>query len=55
MGITPKDVADLDQANKTIVDTFPKFWWGLYKENMDAGFTETQALELVVAFIQRPT
>lgn len=51
MMATPKQISDFDQATKQMVDSFPDFWWSLFKECMDLGFTRAEALELVKAQI----
>lgn len=51
MTLNPKDVADFDQASKAIIDGFPVLWWGLYKGCVDQGFTEGQAIALVMTYI----
>lgn len=47
MGITPEEIAEMDQSTQLMVDTFPGLWWGLFKGCTDRGFTREEALELV--------
>lgn len=44
---TPEQIADMDQAMKVMIDTYPVFWWGLFSNCVDEGFTREEALELV--------
>lgn len=51
---TPEQLAEIDQANKIISDTFPGLWWDLYSGCLYRGFDEVQALELVKEYIRKP-
>jgi len=43
--------AQLDQDMAAIIDVFPPLWRGLFVQLCKEGFTESQAMELVKAYI----
>lgn len=47
--------AMLDQAKAEIEEVLPGMWWGLYNGCVKEGFTELQAIDLVKAFIRKPS
>ena len=49
--MSPKDFAELDQ-NKTIVtDYLSSVWWSLFTKLRSEGFTEEQAMRLVLEYV----
>jgi hypothetical protein len=46
-----KERAEFDQAQATLVETFPPLWRGLYRNCMEVGFSEEEAMELVKTYI----
>ena len=48
---SPKFRADLDQSMAMIADTFPPLWRRLYFNMTCEGFTEDQAMRLLIAYI----
>ncbi len=49
--MTPEKQAELDQAVAQISDNLASLWWRLFSECKERGFTETQALALVIQHI----
>lgn len=49
---THKDVADLEQNQALVADLLPPFWWRLYNNSIESGFTEDQAFCLLQTYIQ---
>ncbi len=49
--LDPKVAAETAQSIAAVSEMFPPMWWGLYKGNLDQGFTESQSLSLVKTFI----
>jgi hypothetical protein len=49
--LKPHEIAGMDQNNQLIVDTYPAFWWGLYKGCREQGFTDSQAFALVQTWV----
>jgi len=45
---------NVDQQLANIRDNLPRLWWALYEGCKDTGFTDEQALRIVIAFIQKP-
>lgn len=45
--ITPRDIANADQAGKFLVDHLPAIYWGLFKNLVKEGFHNREALEIV--------
>lgn len=46
-----KKQAETDQAIASVGYLYPSLWWNLYQGCKDKGFSETQAMELVKAYI----
>ena len=56
--MTPEKVAALDQAAATLVDYYPTLWWNLFKNLKGKGFTEEQAMIILLKYVYasvRPT
>jgi hypothetical protein len=51
MSLDPRESAKMDQALAAVTEIFPPLWHGLYVRLIRQGFNETQALELVKAYI----
>jgi hypothetical protein len=51
--VTVPDRAQLDQHLANLRDNLPAFYWALYTGSVDKGFTAEQAMQIVVAFIQK--
>ena len=51
--INPKMQSDMDQAMAAMVEMFPPAWRGLYLGLVREGFTEEQAMRLLMAFITK--
>lgn len=52
--LDPKTRAELDQAAEGILELYPRLWRRMYLKLVKEGFSEAQALLLVIAFIQKP-
>lgn len=46
--------SEIDQELAQMRDFFPKVWWALYQGSKHEGFTDIQALQLVMAYIKKP-
>lgn len=46
-----KKLREYDEAQTFLVDRFPSLWKGLFRNCVKEGFTETQAMDLVKAYI----
>lgn len=42
---------EMDQARTTLIDHYPKMWKGLYAGLIEEGFTEQQALVILLTYI----
>ncbi len=49
--LNPDIRAELEQDQAFLVEALPPLWWGLYKNCIEEGFTNTDALSLVETFI----
>ena len=49
--LDPKQRAEIDQANATLKEMLPPLWWALYKGCLKEGFTEYQAMSIVIAYV----
>ena len=47
-----KAMADWSQAIAGLTEMCPPMWWGLFKGCKEQGFTDEQAMRLVIAFIK---
>lgn len=45
---------EVEQGLAELKETFPAYLWAMYEGSMEVGFTERQAMEIVVATIQKP-
>lgn len=54
MTITPKDIAEADQVFASMTKLWPGHWRAMYLAFVEEGFSETQAMELLKAYIQKP-
>ncbi len=52
MGAEPWERAKLDQAMAELADTLPTMWWSLFDSCVKTGFSQDQAMRLVVEFIR---
>ena len=50
--LDPKKIAELDQAQKMIVETYPPLLGGLHKGFIETGFNEEQAFELILVYME---
>ena len=50
--LDPKQIAEWSQAVATLAEICPPMWWGLFKGCKEEGFTDDQAMQLVVAFMK---
>lgn len=51
--MTPLELlAALDQSNKTVIDTMPPFWWGMFEGLRQQGFTTDQSMQLLITYIK---
>jgi hypothetical protein len=49
--LSGKTRSEIDQANTFMIEYMPPLWKGLYLGMMSEGFTEDQAMRLLVAYI----
>ena len=47
-------VAEMDQAIALLGDQLPRMWRSIYEGCLDSGFTEPEAMRMILAYIQRP-
>lgn len=50
---TPKDVAEVDQANKWIESTLPGHWWRIFTACREEGFDDEQSLRILLKYLGR--
>ena len=50
----PKQKHEHEQSLAFVAETCPRLWYGLYTRCIEEGFTQEQAMTLVVAFIKTP-
>ena len=48
----PDELAKFDQAAKLLADTMPTMLHGLYQKCVEQGFTETQAMQIVLKYME---
>ena len=46
-----RDLHDMDQSATFVIDNFPRLWFGLYRQCMEEGFSETQSMSLVKVYM----
>jgi len=49
--LDPKEVAAFDQGQAFLLEMLPPVLWGLYANSIKVGFTEEQAMRIVLAYI----
>lgn len=49
--MNPEEVAKYDQSAAFIAENYPVMWWGIYKKLLEAGFNESQAMDLLKTYI----
>lgn len=49
--LDPKKIAEIDQAAAMLVETLPTMLHGLYKGCLEQGFTEPQAMSIVLKYL----
>ena len=49
--LTPKQIADGDQAFKLLAETLPAFWRSIFVNLVSEGFSEEQSMELLKHYI----
>lgn len=53
MKITPELVSEVDGGFKAMSDMLPPHWWSMYIGCLDQGFTEEQAMRLLLKYIEK--
>jgi hypothetical protein len=53
MKITPEMVSELDGGFKAMSDMLPPHWGSIYKGCLTEGFTEEQAMRLLLKYIEK--
>lgn len=48
----PKNLHNTEQSMAWLVDNYPRLWRGLYLRLIEEGFTEPQAMFLLVEYIK---
>jgi hypothetical protein len=51
---TPEDLQKFDQSTSLVADVFPPFWKRMFDNLVREKFTEDQAMEILIAWIQKP-
>jgi len=46
-----RDIHAMEQSSTFVIDNFPRLWFGLYRQCMEEGFSETQSMSLVKVYI----
>ena len=46
------ELAGLGESCDVLADTLPPFWWQLFRNLMKEGFTEMQAMRLLITYIK---
>lgn len=54
MKLTPEHISDADQGFKAINDLYPPHWGAIYKGCLMEGFTDEQAMRLLLKHIEKP-
>lgn len=49
--MTPNNGPELEQGMAYVADTIPMYWWRMFTNLKDAGFTEAQAMQLLCTYI----
>lgn len=44
-------IRKMDEARTFVVDHYPRLWKGLYTGLVDEGFSETQALRILLTYV----
>lgn len=47
--------SNFDQELAQLRDAIPAIWWAVYTGCVEKGFTPDQALQLTIAFLQKPS
>ena len=53
--MTPKEVSEADAAMAMVADTYPAMWHRMYTNLVKEGFTEPQAMAVLLTFVQAMT
>jgi hypothetical protein len=51
--MSESDKANLDQQLAQLRDGLPRFWFAIYQGCLDAGFSEAQAMLIVLEFVRK--
>ena len=51
MSLDPRNKAKFDQESALIADVLPSLWYRIYKNCLEQGFREQEALKLVQTYI----
>ena len=54
MKVTPEMIGDADGAFKALNDMLPPHWWSMYQGCLKEGFTDEQAMRLLLKHIEKP-
>lgn len=54
MSKTPATTSEIEQAAAEVRDGLTTLWWGMYTGCLERGFTEAQAMSLLMTVIMRP-
>ena len=46
-----KRIQELDQSMQTVLDSFPRYWRGMYVRLIEEGFTEDESMDLLFHII----
>jgi len=46
-----RDIHAMEQSSTFVIDNFPRLWFGLYRQCMEEGFSETQSMSLVKVYM----
>jgi hypothetical protein len=52
MMLDPRKAQEMEQARTQIVETLPPLWWGLYKGMRGEGFTDDQAMGVLLEYVR---